>query len=184
MIAVHRRVVWALLGDRLDVSVDGGQSFTTDHQPCDPRKGPGLAPTSISDDGAHSYLLCTGAPGAGSSEKQVYVTTGAHASWTRAGRPRTGGLGGTIAAGSDHAVLVASSSGASFIYRSTDDARRWGDGLLEDDGGLGWADLGFTSSSDAVVVHGPAGLAGVGNGTGGQVLLSGNGGRTWQTTHF
>lgn len=184
MIAVHGGVVWVLLAGRVYVSEDGGASFNSETEPCDPRKAPGLAAASITNDGPHTYMLCIGEPGAGSAEKRVYVTSGPHAPWSPAGRLGTGGTGGTIAAGSDHAIIVASSSGASWLYRSADNAQRWRVAVAKDDGGLGWADLGFTTANDAVVVHGPAGSAGVGNGTRGQVLLSGDGGRTWHATHL
>jgi hypothetical protein len=52
------------------------------------------------------------------------------------------------------------------------------------DGGLGWADLGFTSPSDAVVVHGPADSSSASDGRIGKVVLSSDGGATWHSVTF
>lgn len=52
------------------------------------------------------------------------------------------------------------------------------------DGGMGWADLGFTTSTQGVVVHGPAITNGNPQHRPGQLLLTGNGGATWRLVHF
>jgi photosystem II stability/assembly factor-like uncharacterized protein len=97
------------------------------------------------------------------------------------GKPPTPGDGGQISAGSDSSIVIATYSAASFLYRSTDGGRTWTTTKREYDGGVGWSDLGFTTSSDAVVVHGPA-LAG--SQRPGKVLLSDDGGLTWQPATF
>lgn len=177
-IAVHGADVWVLAGSALYVSTDGGSTFNAVAQPCPARQG---QPNSATDDGAHVYLLCSGNGAAGSTEKYVYRTSGAGAPWTLAGRPPNGGDGGEISAGSDSSIVIATYSGASLLYRSTDGGRTWKTVLTEDDGGAGWSDLGFTTSTDAVVVHGPA--VG-GSQRPGRVLLSEDGGSTWQAAGF
>jgi photosystem II stability/assembly factor-like uncharacterized protein len=177
-ISVHGSVVWVLAGLNLYVSTDGGGSFQTESQPCPTRLG---QPGSISDDGAHVYLLCAGNGAAGSTQKYLYRSAGPNSPWTLVGRPPAGGDGGEISAGSDGSIVIATSSGASLLYRSADGGRTWGTALTEDDGGAGWSDLGFTTSSDAVVVHGPA-LAG--SQRPGKVLLSSDGGLTWHPASF
>jgi len=51
--------------------------------------------------------------------------------------------------------------------------------LTEPDGGQGWADLGFTTASDGVVIHGPAS-----KGFAGQLMLTQDGGLTWRQVSF
>jgi hypothetical protein len=54
----------------------------------------------------------------------------------------------------------------------------------EDDGGIGWADIGFTTAADGVVVHGPADSDGNRYRRPGQLLLTSDGGGTWQLVSF
>jgi hypothetical protein len=177
-IAVHGSVVWALAGPNLYVSTDGGSTFRSESPPCTTRLG---QPDSVTDDGAHVYLLCSGNGAAGSTEKWVYRSTGPGSPWVLVGRPPLGGDGGQISAGSDNSIVIATYSAASLLYRSTDGGHTWKTVLTEDDGGAGWSDLGFTTPTDAVVVHGPA--VG-GSQRPGQVLLSEDGGRTWRAAGF
>jgi photosystem II stability/assembly factor-like uncharacterized protein len=100
------------------------------------------------------------------------------------GRPPLAGDGGELSAGSDRALIIATASGASLLYRSTDGGRRWTTTLTEDDGGAGWADLGFTTATDGVVVHGPADDSGGTGGRPGELLLTEDGGRRWRTASF
>jgi len=51
--------------------------------------------------------------------------------------------------------------------------------VTELDGGQGWADLGFTTASDGVVIRGPAA-----KGFAGQLLLIEDGGLTWRQVSF
>lgn len=180
-IAVHGADVWALVGPSLYVSTDGGAAFSTNPQPCPSRQS---QPTSITDDGSHVYLLCTGGAAAGSTQKYVYRTSGPGAAWTLQGKPPLGGDGGQISAGSDSAILIATSSGASLMYRSTDGGRTWSTALTEDDGGAGWADAGFTTSTQAIVVHGPPARDGGADGHPGRLLLSTDAGASWSSLNF
>jgi photosystem II stability/assembly factor-like uncharacterized protein len=177
-ISVHGSVVWVLAGLNLYVSTDGGGSFHSESQPCPSRLG---QPGSISDDGEHVYLLCSGNGAAGSTQKYVYRSGGPDSPWTLMGRPPAAGDGGQISAGSDSSIMVATYSGASLLYRSTDGGHTWRTALTEDDGGAGWSDLGFTTQTDGVVVHGPA-LAG--SQRPGKILLSSDGGLSWHAAGF
>ncbi len=177
-ISVHGPHVWVLAGLNLYVSTDGGSSFRTESQPCPSRLS---QPGSVSDDGAHVYMLCSGNGAAGSTQKYVYRSAGPDSPWSLVGRPPAAGDGGEISAGSDSSILIATYSGASLLYRSTDGGHTWRTALREDDGGAGWSDLGFTTPTDAVVVHGPA-LAG--SQRPGKVLLSSDGGLSWQAAGF
>jgi photosystem II stability/assembly factor-like uncharacterized protein len=177
-ISVHGADVWLVAAGSVRISTDGGVSFATEKQPC---AADVSEPDSISDDGNFVYLLCSGGGAAGSTEKYVYRTSGPGSAWTLVGHPPRSGDAGSISAGSESSIVVATYSGASWLYRSTDGGHTWRTALTEDDGGAGWNDLGFTTATDAVVVHGPA-LAG--SRRPGKVLLSSDGGQTWHAAGF
>jgi hypothetical protein len=183
-LAVYGADVWALVGPSLYVSTDGGASFTARSQPCGGPGSPHGTATSITTDGVQAYLLCTGGAAAGSTAKYVFSANGVQAPWMLVGRPPLAGDGGELSAGSDRALIIATASGASLLYRSTDGGRRWTTTLTEDDGGAGWADLGFTTATDGVVVHGPATRSGGADGRPGELLLTADGGRRWRTASF
>ena len=52
------------------------------------------------------------------------------------------------------------------------------------DGGMGWADLGFTTAADGVVVHGPADSDGNSTQRPGQLFLTSDGGASWTPVRF
>jgi photosystem II stability/assembly factor-like uncharacterized protein len=56
---------------------------------------------------------------------------------------------------------------------------QWQTAVTEPDGGQGWADLGFTTASDGVVIHGPAS-----KGFAGQLMLTQDAGQTWRQVSF
>ena len=89
--------------------------------------------------------------------------------------PGTAGDGGTIAAANPRQLVIATASAASWLYYSGDGAARWQTVVTEPDGGQGWADLGFTTASDGVVIHGPAA-----RGFACELLLTQDGGLTWR----
>ena len=59
-----------------------------------------------------------------------------------------------IAAADSSHVAVTAQSGASFIYLSTDGGGSWGTADDLPDGGAGFRDLGFTTSTQGVVISG------------------------------
>jgi hypothetical protein len=180
-IAVHGSTVWVLAETQLWISTNGGRSFRSHGQPCAKKAIalPGL--TSVADAGAHSYLLCTGQAALGHTVKFVYRTTGTHAAWSFQSKPPTPGDAGSLAAGSDQAIVIATASAASWLYLSRDSGRHWSTPLTFLDGGEGWGDLGFTTASDGVVIHGPAQTDGGSANFPGQLELTSDGGRTWHT---
>ena len=175
-VAVHGADVWVLAGSAVYYSTNGGSTFNSESGPrrCDA--------DSLTSDGAHLYLLCVGQGFTGHTIKYVYATTGPGAGWTLVGRPPTPGDGGEISAGSERAIVIASASAAGWLYRSTDGGHRWSTALSVDNGGAPWGDLGFTTTSDAVVIDGPA-VTGP-SGLPGKLLLSSDGGRAWQSVSF
>jgi photosystem II stability/assembly factor-like uncharacterized protein len=180
--AVHGATVWALAGPRLYISQNGGASFAGAPMPCaSNRSTGGRQPTSITDDGTHVYLLCTGGAFTGHTIKYVYATSGPGSPWSLVGKPPTEGDGGQISAGADDSIVIATYSAASLLYHSTDGGHTWSTVVTEDDGGAGWNDLGFTTATDGVVVHAPPVP---GQKRPGQLLLTDDGGLTWHTVSF
>jgi photosystem II stability/assembly factor-like uncharacterized protein len=95
----------------------------------------------------------------------------------------SGGFASQLAAASSRVLVIASSSDATFLYRSVDGGRRWRTLLARADGGLGWADLGFSNSRDGAVIYGPA-ISNGGQGRPGRLLLTNDGGLTWRTARL
>ena len=73
---------------------------------------------------------------------------------------------------------------ASWLFYSGDAGSSWRIVHTEDDGGMGWADLGFTIATDGVVVHGPADADGNSTQRPGQLFLTSDGGTTWHQVSF
>jgi hypothetical protein len=107
----------------------------------------------------------------------VYASRDGGASFTRAGRPPSGGDAGILAQPGRRRLLVATSSGATWIYASGNGGRSWHIALTLSDGGKGWSDFGFTTAAQGVAVEGiPA--------TGSHLYLTRNGGRRWFPVRF
>ncbi len=182
-IATQARVAALLNGTSVLVTANGGLTFSTFATPCH-TAGVAMA-ASVAVTGAGGLaLLCAGNAGMGSVQKTVYVSSDLGAHWTEAGQPPAGGDPAAIAAATPAQVVVAAASGASWLYYSGDSAARWGTAYLAGDGGLGWNDLGFTTASDGVAVHGPALSDDNKEGRPGQLLLTSDGGATWYAVRF
>jgi hypothetical protein len=168
-------------GSSVLVTSNGGVSITRRSLKCGPSDVNG--PADVAATGPHSLAeLCSGSAGAGSVAKSLYVSTDLGVRWTRAGTPPTPGDPADLAGTSGH-LVVAAVSGASFLYYSTTGAR-WSTAFEAGDGGLGFADLGFTTQTDGVVVRGPVYTDGNADGYPGQLLLTSNGGASWHRVTF
>ncbi|MDQ1485512.1 MAG: hypothetical protein QOJ62_1205 [Actinomycetota bacterium] len=183
-IALHSRAAWVVSsGGPGAVSFFSSSDGTAWHRLDDPcaRVGSewalaGVAPVSSTS----AYLLCVGGAGAGSEDKRVLFSTdgGAHGTATGADPPR-GGLADGIAAASPAVVAVSARSGASWVYRSGDSGHTWTAPLERGDGGVGYADLGFTTASQGVAIYGnPM------SGTASQLLMTRNAGASWSPVTF
>jgi hypothetical protein len=128
--------------------------------------------------------LCTGEGYTGHTIKRVYVSGDAGAHWAPAGRPSPDGDAGTLAATTTGRLAIATESAASWLFYSPDAGASWRITGTWDDGGSGWADLGFTTAIDGVVVHGPADSDGNSTQRPGQLLLTGDAGATWYPVSF
>jgi hypothetical protein len=172
-IATQAGVAAIIDGSRVLVTTNG-LSFASHALPC----GSGVfpSPASVAVEAPNGLaLLCTGEGYTGHMDKTVYVSGDLGATWKLAGHPDSSGDAGPIAASAPGQLTIATASAASWLYYSADNGRTWRTVVTYDDGGMGWNDLGFTSLSDGVVIHGHP-VSGDGAG---QLLLTGNGGLTW-----
>jgi photosystem II stability/assembly factor-like uncharacterized protein len=183
-VSPHGNVVWVVVnggGSSTFDMITGGNSWHRLANPCTSAGTDlslvGVAPVSASA----MFLLCAGNPGAGSEDKVVLFSSdgGAHAAATSAA-PSRGGIATGIAAASTAVVAVPAASGASFVYRSADGGHTWGTPLTQGDGGVGYYDVGFTTSTQGVAVYGnPA----VGNAAT-SLLMTYDAGATWKPVTF
>jgi photosystem II stability/assembly factor-like uncharacterized protein len=182
LISTQAGTAAVLGGTSVLVTTDGG---LTVHRRATPSAPQPATPGSVAVTSSGSLALLIVGPGAaGSTEKHIYTSADLAAQWVKAGAPSIEGDGGTLAGGSPSTLLLATASGASWILRSGSAGHTWTTALTYGDGGLGWTDLGFTTPSHAVVIHGAADESGNGDGRPGQLLLSSNGGVSWQAVVF
>jgi photosystem II stability/assembly factor-like uncharacterized protein len=181
LIATQAGVAAFANGRDVLVTGDGGLTFTDNPIPCPPpAQRPSVAVTS-----PHGLaLLCVGEGYTGHTVKQVYVSQDDGAHWARAGAPSPDGDAGTIAATAAGEVAIATASAASWLLHSGDAGSSWRIVHTANDGGAGWADLGFTTATDGVVVHGPANSDGNSTQRPGQLFLTSDGGTTWYQVSF
>ncbi len=148
-ITLHGSAGWIILGNRL-YATQNDYSWTRERFRCPAGYG-------IDSVGAYSAkritLLCVGDPAAGSTLKVLYASSNGGASFTKAGAPPAGGDGGLLAEPTPQRIFIATASGATWIYVSTDGGRRWHISKNIDDGGLGWNDFGFTTRTQGVAVE-------------------------------
>ncbi len=158
------------------VTSDGGLTRSLNSIACPAHTlAPSLAVTSA--DGL--AMLCTGGAYTGHTIKQVYVSGDDGAHWSAAGVPSPAGDGGTIAATTTSQLAIATASAASWLFYSGDAGTSWRTVNEQYDGGAGWADLGFTTDTDGVVIHGPADSDGNATARPGQLFLTSDAGATW-----
>ena len=128
----------------------------------------------VAPDASSLYSLCVGPGAAGSSDKTVVRTEDGRSAV--AGDAPTPGAGGVLAAASSATLVLATASGASFLFRSVDGGRTWTTAATYDDGGIGFDDLGFATPTVGAVVHGepgpPADVAS-------QLLMTVDAGASW-----
>ncbi len=183
VIATQARVAAVLDGSRVIVTTDGGSSTVTHALPC---TQDGIdAATSVAVTGPTGLaLLCAGNAGMGSVTKTVYVSDDLGAHWTKAGSPARGGDPEGLSAASASQLVTSAASGASMLYNSADGGAQWTTAYSQGDGGLGFNDLGFTTPADGVVVYGPVMSDSNAEGRPGRLLLTSNGGASWQAVSF
>ena len=178
-IATQARVAAILDGTSVLVTGNGGLTITRHPLPC--TASPFPVPTSVAVQAPRGLaLLCTGQGYTGHTDKTVYVSGDLGATWKLAGHPSSVGDGGVIAASVPGHLTIATTSAGSWLYYSADNGRTWRTAVTYPDGGQGWNDLGFTTIRDGLVIHGHPYYGDML----GQLLLTGNGGRTWHVVRF
>ena len=181
LINTQAGVAAVAVGHDVFVSHDGGLTYTLHPVPCASISGtPSVAVTSA----AGLVALCTGGAYTGHTIKQTFVSDNDGASWTKAGAPSPDGDGGVLAATPAGNVVIATASAASWLFYSPDGAQTWRTVNEQYDGGAGWADLGFTTDADGVVIHGPAVNDANTQQRPGQLFLTSDGGATWHRVTF
>jgi photosystem II stability/assembly factor-like uncharacterized protein len=80
--------------------------------------------------------------------------------------------------------VTRTASGGSILYYSGDGGAKWSTAFFAGDGGLGFNDLGFTTATDGVVVYGPVLSDNNAEGRPGRLLLTSNGGASWQRVSY
>jgi hypothetical protein len=178
-ITTQAKVAAVLDGTSVLVTGDGGVSVATHATPCT-TQGVSMASQVAVTAPDSLALLCSGQGAMGSVGKTVYVSGDLGAHWTKAGAPPMGGDPQFVGGGTNGRLVVAAASGASELYYSGNGGQGWGTAYQQGDGGQGFNDLGFTTTSDGVVVHGPAITDGDAEGRPGQLLLTSDGGGSWK----
>jgi hypothetical protein len=181
LIATQAGVAAAVVGTGVIVIRPGQRGFTLHRVPCPPpEQTPSVAVISATD----LAILCTGQGYTGHTVKQVYLSGDDGARWRAAGQPSPDGDAGTLAAAAAGQLAIATESAASWLFYSGARGTGWRIVYRQDDGGAGWADLGFTTATDGVVVSGPADSDGNATHRPGQLLLSSDAGASWRPVRF
>ncbi len=154
----------------------GTSRATRSPNPCSTNLGQGDPPLVAVADAQHLDALCASNGTAGGTEVQLYGSTDSGQDWKKAGglhRMVPDQLTGMVDNG--HGVLlISTASGGSYLLRSTDDGRTLSRAAVSaPTGGFPWADLGFSTASQAAVT-----LPGHG------VYLSHDTGRSWSPVRF
>jgi hypothetical protein len=179
-ISLAQGVFWAMLHP-IVVTAEGNESMSTLYsssngvtwhskaQPC-----PSGAMASVAAaTSLRVVVVCAGGGGAGSQTKTAYLSENAGVSYRRVSDPPAGGDFESVAASPTN-VSVASASGATAINSSFNNGLTWTTTFLAGDGGLGLSDLGFTTSTQGVVIHGQIQYSNEM-----QLLMTRDGGRVW-----
>jgi photosystem II stability/assembly factor-like uncharacterized protein len=149
-LAVHG-ADWFLLAEQSGAAYHGHGSANAVrlNGPCSSGSGAGIAAA----DALHLDVLCVGDGAAGSASYQLYGTSNGGGRWLANGPAHLLPTG--LAAVSDSGkgvLLLAAESGASRLYRSTNDGASLPIVFDAGGGGTAWSDAGFTTSTQALAV--------------------------------
>jgi photosystem II stability/assembly factor-like uncharacterized protein len=132
-----------------------GKTWTAVANPCPAGYQNQIAVAPV--DTVRAAILCVTGAGAGSTKKLLLATSDAGHTWLPEGTPPPAeGDGGAISAADVGTLAIATSSGTSEIYRSSDGGASWSSVLTLNDSGVGWGDFGFTDATHGLAVHAPA----------------------------
>jgi photosystem II stability/assembly factor-like uncharacterized protein len=179
-ISLAQGVFWATLHPAI-VTAQGNEALSTLYRSLDgvtwhrePEPCPSTTVASVAAaTSARVYVVCTDGFAAGSESKSAYRSDNDGASFRRVADPPFSG-DFEAAAASPAGIALAAASGGTEIYASFTGGLTWTTTLGFGDGGLGLSDLGFTTATRGVVIHGqpayPESL---------QLLMTRDGGRQW-----
>jgi putative cell wall-binding protein/photosystem II stability/assembly factor-like uncharacterized protein len=178
-LVVHGDSVWvdspgANLTATLYRSTDDGTTWADSNAPCPGALAVGPSPSYVA-------LGCATDPGAGQATKHVYISTDGGQTFTRtASDPSRAGVSVLLAVAQQGELVMASASGASFLYATFDGGSSWQSVLDSTTGGQAWHDLGFTTPQQGVAVEGTPSVSGQPS----QLWMTRDGGRSWQPIVF
>ncbi len=173
LITLHGTAAWILAGSRFYASQTGSHWVRQGFR-C-PRL---LALSSLAAYNSQRIaVLCSGDPAAGSTTKVLYASSDGGKRFAKVGPVPSGGDGGILAEPTPQHLAVATSSGATWVYVSTDGGRRWHTRLDLTDGGKGWFDFGFTTATQGFALEGTPQF-------GSHLYMTSNGGQTWHRVRF
>jgi hypothetical protein len=158
--------------DKLYASTDGAH-FAARTAPCSHAQDIELI-QAVPMPAGHVALLCDGNPGFSKAVKSVYLSADTGKTGTFAGQMGLFGIQAQLAASPSGNLAVTSWSDGSFIYVNDTHKTAWT--MVEGigDGGAGWNDIGYVSSTVAWVVYGPADFSGIG-----QLWVTRDAGQRW-----
>jgi hypothetical protein len=172
-IALHGTAAWIILGGRL-YSSQTGSSWIKDDVSCPKLEGMASVAAYSS---RQVTLLCAGNPAAGSTQKTLYASSDGGAHFTKVGAVPAGGDDGVLAEPTAKHLFVATSSGATWLYVSTNGGKSWKTQLFLADGGKGWNDFGFTTASEGEAIEGNPAIGSV-------MYMTSNAGGSWHKVKF
>jgi photosystem II stability/assembly factor-like uncharacterized protein len=150
---------------------DGGlflltpSGFEVRTDPC----GSGTDMSAIAVADAQTVAVTCGSGAAGSELKQIQVSHDGGHTFSAAGEAPFPGITSAFVAPNPTTFVLAATSGASWLYRSTDGGATWTTVFEDDGGGESLVDLGFTDAAHGLVILGAQTL-----------LTTSDGGATWR----
>jgi photosystem II stability/assembly factor-like uncharacterized protein len=179
-LAVSGQAAWFGTSSRLWATTDGAhwQHYPA---PCPASDIGGLGSIAAASPSRVTFL-CLGDGAAGSMGKDVFRSTDGGKTTHLAGRAPFGGSGGMLAVPPhrNKVITLASSSGASFLYRSADGGKTWTTATYPT-GGVPWRSLSYVTRDVGYVVLDGGLLRNEGIN---RLLRTSNAGRTWHTVRF
>ncbi len=153
--------VWADLPKPELLRASNGTDFTSLPIPCPPGSADEPVPFELgslaASDPEDVAVACLGVAGAGSQEKQMFVSHNGGTTFLPLPVPVPGGgIGAQLAMPSATTVLFGTGSAATSVYRVAGPDNSWAASFMFSDGGVGLSDLAFVDPSHGAFVHGPA----------------------------
>ena len=172
---VHGDDVWVLApgsSTTLYHSPDDGATWSHSTAPCN-------GDFAVGPSASYTALGCSSDPGAGSATKTVSISTDGGQTFTQTtASPPHGGVSLALAVAQQGSLVVASASGASFLYATFDGGNSWQTVLNSTTGGQAWHDLGFTTAQQGVAIEGDPATPPS------QLWMTRDGGHFWQPITF